>query len=664
MKKSISQGLDLPTMIPRLLYALLFCAAMPLLLWAWAWAIEPVVRLPNLHLPWVGALLLGAALALIFWAWAQLWFEVRGLPMNAYPPTKRAVGGPFAWLNHPIYTAAVIAWTGFALITGSSAALWLGTPLLAALCAAMVWGYEAHTTHVRLGPPPQPPRFRLCKPSEAPPNTWDRVSVYVLIFLPWLVLYLAIGHLHANDAVSTYAAPELRWPVIQWAEALYAAVYPLVILAPLALRTRSHCRHFCTAAIVAMVIAFWCYLALPFVALPKDFTPDSTLGLLLQLERAEGINGRASMPSFHVYWAFAAAAVWGRAWPRHERAVKPLAWALAAAIAVSCVATGMHSIADVLAGALLFLLAWNHRPIYAWLLARAECIANAWCQLRLGRIEVLIHALYAGVAAALGVLLIGTLAGPSARWPLVIVALGGLIGAGAWGQIVTGGKGLARPFGYFGQLLGSVLSLAGIALLSRARGDWPDPWILAAACATATPLIQAVGRLRCLVQGCCHGRPVQTAPGIHYHHPRSRVCAIAKLHAREVHPTPLYSILANIIILGLLLRLWSIAMPAPFIAGAFLILSGLARFVEEHYRGEPNTPVYAGLRLYQWLALACILGGGVLMALSATPGVPVATLPHSLAGARPLDAVVIGLLYAIAMGVHVPGSTRRFARLG
>ncbi|MBK7027646.1 MAG: hypothetical protein IPH40_12815 [Polaromonas sp.] len=42
---------------------------------------------------------------------------------------------------------------------------------------------------------------------------------------------------------------------------------------------------------------------------------------------------------------------------------------------------------------------------------------------------------------------------------------------------------------------------------------------LFAAFATSAPFAQAVGRLRCAIQGCCHGRPVVFAMGINIKHP-------------------------------------------------------------------------------------------------------------------------------------------------
>jgi hypothetical protein len=108
-----------------------------------------------------------------------------------------------------------------------------------------------------------------------------------------------------------------------------------------------------------------------------------------------------------------------------------------------------------------------------------------------------------------------------------------------------------------------------------------------------------------------------------------------------------------------LLRLWAVAAPLQFIAGAYFVLVGLGRFVEEHFRGEPQTRVIAGLRLYQWLAIAFVVGGAVLTALGPTPAPRVPAFEaHVLQ-----IAALVGLVCYAAYGADLPGSNLRFSRL-
>jgi prolipoprotein diacylglyceryltransferase len=134
---------------------------------------------------------------------------------------------------------------------------------------------------------------------------------------------------------------------------------------------------------------------------------------------------------------------------------------------------------------------------------------------------------------------------------------------------------------------------------------------------------------------------------------------LSDLGGKRLHPTPLYSLLWTLVVFCALLRLWLLEVPLPFVSGSYLILVGLGRFVEEHHRGEPQTAEIRGLRLYQWLAIACVIGGAALTAVAGPaaprPRIPGATLWPVLAG-------VLLMTYA-AFGVDLPGSNRRFSRL-
>ena len=230
---------------------------------------------------------------------------------------------------------------------------------------------------------------------------------------------------------------------------------------------------------------------------------------------------------------------------------------------------------------------------------------------------------------------------------VAITAAAGLIGAGMWAQWVEGSPRLLRPFGFYGGLF-SVMAASCLA---------PDPWLLMAAYSVAGPWLQALGRLRCLVQGCCHGAPADWRIGIRDVHPQSRVCR-AGLKDVPVHPTPLYSILCNMVTALVVTRLWRVGAPVTAIGGVFLMLNGLGRFVEEAYRGEPQTRIWAGLRLYQWIAIAIVIAGAAIMTL---PGAPAPAARFTWAAVA--VAAAFGVAAALALGFDAPESERRFARL-
>jgi hypothetical protein len=99
--------------------------------------------------------------------------------------------------------------------------------------------------------------------------------------------------------------------------------------------------------------------------------------------------------------------------------------------------------------------------------------------------------------------------------------------------------------------------------------------------------------------------------------------------------------------------------PDVLVAGVYLILSSCARFVEESYRGEPQTPIVAGLHVYQWFAVATLLAG---VAVTMVP-VAAAGAWHAPSSSLVAGALVMGVIYAAAMGLDFPGSSRRFSRL-
>lgn len=632
----------------KVMYGSAFALVLPVLLAAWARLLsDQLPGLPAFQWPLIGAALAFAGVGLIAVAMRGLWVHGGGLPMNAFPPPRLVIRGVYRLLPHPIYVGFVIACAGVSLVTGSAPGLWVITPLAALGCMAIVYGYERHDLDRRFGADRPKPLLRLPPASEAPPTFWDRLSIGVLVLLPWLIAYEALGHATPSRGISAFLPFEHSWPVVEWTEWVYISAYPAVVLIPLAAHRSSDLRRFAIAGIVGSVIGHLAFFVVPLLAEPRAFEPATLAGRILMLERADGIGGRAAFPSFHVFWAVLTAWLFARSFPRWRAP----AWIWAAAVAASCLTTGMHALCDVAAGVALAAASLHSAAIWHAAERSAERIANSWREWRLGPMRIINYGGYAGLGAFLGTAGAGLLAGPDESAAIAAISLFALVGAGLWGQALVGSRTLLRPFGYYGSVLGATCGLVAVGFLGG------DLWQIAAALATVAPWVQAAGRLRCLVQGCCHGAPAHD--GIRYRHPLSRVCRIAHLEGVPIYPTPLYSISGNIVIGLVLARLWSLQVPASFLAGIYLVLAGLARFVEESFRGEPQTPIRAGLRLYQWFAAASI-GLGALLTVIPTP-----TVRGSFAADwRPLAlGVIVGAMYWFAMGVDFPASNRRFSRL-
>jgi prolipoprotein diacylglyceryltransferase/protein-S-isoprenylcysteine O-methyltransferase Ste14 len=633
--------------LPKALYGALFVAVLPLALVLWAHGARGAVHLAPLHSIDGGFALLALGAISMAAGMASLWHYGGGLPMNAFPPPRFVERGVYSLVPHPIYGGFTIACAGVSILTGSASGLWLVTPSAALASAALVLGYEMPNLRHRFGArtfSPWLPQDR----AEAP-SLLERLRIYPVILLPWLAVFELIGALgRPADAVTTYLPFESRLPVIEQTEILYASTYLVVLLAPLLVVSGHALRRFGQRGLQAMALIFPLYLLLPFYVPPRPFHPAGPLGQLLLWERTPW-SGIGAFPAFHVVWALIAASALGEG----GRGRKILWWTWAMLVAQSCITTGMHSVADVLAGVLAYAIVVRMPNIWKAILRVAERIANSWKEWRIGPMRIINHGGYAAAGILIGVWLIDTLLGPGRAWLAASIFLCSTVGAALWAQWVEGCPSLLRPMGFYGGVLGALLgALPALALHI-------DFWAALAAICVAAPWIQGLGRLRCLVQGCCHGRASGTAPGIRYTHPRSRVCRLTRLAGVSVHATPVYSILCNAVVGLALVRLLQLHASSTMICGVYLILSGCGRFVEEAYRGEPQTLVMRGLHLYQWIAILVVVAGAAVTTVAGSPLPTIASLRLSSI----LLATGCAAVAWFVTGVDFPESSRRFARL-
>jgi hypothetical protein len=313
----------------------------------------------------------------------------------------------------------------------------------------------------------------------------------------------------------------------------------------------------------------------------------------------------------------------------------------------------MHAIVDVLAGFIVCVLVMQRSVVWQEVRRLTERIANSWREWHIGRVRIINHGLYPAAGVFVGLSIVGTLVGPRYIASIMIIASCSLVTSALWAQLVEASPSLLRPYGWYGGLLGAIIG----AFVVMPFGN--SPWVLLGAFSIAAPWIQSFGRLRCLVQGCCHGGAALPAIGIRYTHPRSRVSRLTSLAGVPVHPTPLYSILSNLVIAIIMTRFWLVHADFSLIVGVFLMLNGLARFVEESYRGEPQTPIKAGLRSYQWLAIGSVIAG-VFATMISNTGHPSAL---SLNWQSLIAATGFSMVVWFALGVDFPNSNKRFARL-
>jgi len=631
----------------KTLYALVFVVVLPAALFLWAIAAQPVIHVPTPQSMLWGSVLAVLACVILLAGMLTLLLRGGGLPMNAFPPPRFVREGVYALIPHPIYGGFILLWGGLSLCFGWSAGLWLVTPTLALACAALVLGYEQPDLRRRFGA--QISASWPSTDSPTPPSFLERLRAWVVVLAPWLAVYGMLWYTgRPPDAVTSVLPFERHLPVIEWTELFYASTYPVVVLMPFLIRTRDGMRKYILRGTIATLFVGSLYLLLPVFVPPRGFVPSTELGRLLALER-EPFSGAAAFPSFHVVWACIVASVLGG----EGRVRRWFWWVWAILVSASCITTGMHSVLDVIAGVAAFGAILRMDGIWKMLLGWSERIANSWQEWRMGPVRIINHGAYAAVAALVGVLVIDAFLPDRGTIVAASIYVCAIAGAALWAQWVEGSPALLRPLGFYGGMLGATAGAIPALLVGV------NLWVALAAICIAAPWIQAIGRLRCLVQGCCHGRATETVEGIRYTHPRSRVCRLAHLQGVPVHPTPLYSILWNFWTGLMLLRLVSLDCAPTLIAGVYLILSGAGRFVEEAYRGEPQTKILFGLRLYQWIAVFTVVTGAILTTVRAGIGLPRFEI-------RPL-ALALALLCGAATwfvaGIDFPESSRRFARL-
>ncbi len=614
-------------------YALLFIAVLPTLLVLWARATEQVVTLPVVRAPLVGWAAAAVGLGLLALGMRALMVHGGGLPMNAYPPPRYVARGIYRYISQPIYVGFTLICAAASLVLGSASGLWLVCPAVAASATALVLGYERQDLERRFGSGLPRPLLALPVADDRAPGLWEKLSFYLLVVAPWLLAYQVETMLFATPVVRP-PVPPIRGSVWigQLAEWIQISSVVGLLLAPLLAGSNRHLRRLGHRGLWAVAIA------------------GLLVALASLLPPAESAS-RASFIALPAIWSLLAATVFSRRLPTPLR---PLAWTWAAAVCAACLITGRYDWIEV-AGALgSFVVVLRIERIWAWLRQRTEHAANSWKEWHLGSVRVMSHGFYAGLAGLVGFLIMGALVPEAVLGDLFTLCVISLAGAGLWAQVIEGSSALLRPFGYYGAVIGAVV---GAAVVHLGGGE---AWPLLAAVSVAAPWMQAIGRVRCLIQGCCHGRACDAGTGIRYTHPRSRVVRLARLGGVHVHPTPLYSILWNAASGLLLLPLWFAGtLPLTFICGAYLMLNGLGRFVEESYRGEPQTPRKLGLPIYQWNAVASLTAGAALTCVGS--GLP--PVDPVFGGSLPALALAFGLITAAAMGVDFPRSNRRFSRL-
>ncbi len=119
---------------------------------------------------------------------------------------------------------------------------------------------------------------------------------------------------------------------------------------------------------------------------------------------------------------------------------------------------------------------------------------------------------------------------------------------------------------------------------------------------------QAIGRLGCFAAGCCWGKECYLPWGVRF---RSDFAAPVPLD-KPLHPVQLYESAADLLIFGILYRVFTRSHRTGDPIGLYLVLYSVARFIIEFFR-EHEQPLAGPFSLTQWIALGLLVLGVVIM---------------------------------------------------
>jgi phosphatidylglycerol:prolipoprotein diacylglycerol transferase len=146
------------------------------------------------------------------------------------------------------------------------------------------------------------------------------------------------------------------------------------------------------------------------------------------------------------------------------------------------------------------------------------------------------------------------------------------------GELLT----LVRSGGVF---YGGLIAAVAVALWYLRAHRMPM-WTVTDVFAPGIALGHVIGRMGCLLAGCCFGRPASVPWAITFHNDYAAQNVGTPLNI-PLHPTQLYEAGAELLILGVLLRFERKGRPYPGRTfWGYLLLYGVSRFVIEFYRGD------------------------------------------------------------------------------
>lgn len=143
---------------------------------------------------------------------------------------------------------------------------------------------------------------------------------------------------------------------------------------------------------------------------------------------------------------------------------------------------------------------------------------------------------------------------------------------------------------FYGGLIGGI----GCAILCMKIVHETQYNLLATAITPCIPFGHAIGRVGCMLAGCCYGLPYEGVGALHL------------IDAGIEYPVfPIQALEAGLnILLGIVLLLYTKnRKPTIKVIYAYLMCYSIIRFILEFFRGDAVRGIYAGISTSQWISL-------------------------------------------------------------
>jgi phosphatidylglycerol:prolipoprotein diacylglycerol transferase len=161
---------------------------------------------------------------------------------------------------------------------------------------------------------------------------------------------------------------------------------------------------------------------------------------------------------------------------------------------------------------------------------------------------------------------------------------------------------LVRSGGVF---YGGLIAAVAVALMYLRRHNMPL-WTTTDVFAPGIALGHIVGRLGCLLAGCCFGKPTSVPWAITFTDPVAMANVGTPLGV-PLHPTQLYEAGAEAVILAVLLAFERRGRAFPGRTfWSYMLLYGVSRFIIEFYRGDTRGMVFDALSTSQFVSVLLV----------------------------------------------------------